>query len=500
MVGLRLIFVIFLTMLNIYSYDFRDETIYFVITDRFVDGDEKNNNIYGDEYIKGNLRYYQGGDFKGLIENLDYIKNMGFTAIWITPPIKQPPGRYLNSSKTYDAAGYHGYWGWDFSKIDPHLESAGYTYKDLIEKAHKKNIKIIQDIVINHGHGGDVDVSVKWYEDRGKVYGLGMVFDYFNDIHNWFTREAPVLFDLLDFNDKNPKTRNWLMEIYKEYQDMGVDGFRVDTVVWVSTDFMKEFVLEINKRKKDFFMFGEVWTNSDFDLISSYTHFCAHSENPQSCMSVLDMPLSSMGMWGPMEDVFKGNDSYEKAFEIMKNDYKYKDPTYLVTYIDNHDKPRFNHSKKPATVENYINALNFYFTVRGIPCIYYGTEIMIDGDDDPDNRKYFGLDGIKKAKKSKIYWHLRKLNQLRQKSAALRKGKQTNIYSDFESIVFKKEFENEFVYVFLNKSKKTKELKIDEVYDGKYLDLFSGKKIKISNSQISVPPHGILVLRKMEVK
>ncbi|MCX7905185.1 MAG: alpha-amylase family glycosyl hydrolase, partial [Elusimicrobiales bacterium] len=139
--------------------DFRDESIYFIVTDRFIDGDPSNNNIWGDEYIPGNLRYYQGGDFKGLIENLDYIKDMGFTAIWITPPVMQPPGRYINSSKTYDAAGYHGYWAWDLSIVDLHLESPGYTYKDLIEKAHKMGLKIIQDVVINHAHGGDVSID-----------------------------------------------------------------------------------------------------------------------------------------------------------------------------------------------------------------------------------------------------------------------------------------------------------------------------------------------------
>ena len=136
--------------------DFRNETIYFLMTDRFADGDPFNNNIYGDEYKPGNLRYYQGGDFKGLIDNLDYIKDMGFTAIWITPPVMQPEGRYVNSGENYDATGYHGYWAYDFSVIDPHLESPGATYRDLINAAHSKGIKVIQDIVLNHGHGGDV--------------------------------------------------------------------------------------------------------------------------------------------------------------------------------------------------------------------------------------------------------------------------------------------------------------------------------------------------------
>ncbi|MGC9070466.1 MAG: alpha-amylase family glycosyl hydrolase [Elusimicrobiales bacterium] len=461
-------------------------SIYFVVTDRFVDGDEANNNIYGDEYIKGNLRYYQGGDFKGLIENLDYIKGMGFNAIWITPPVMQPPGRYVNSSKTYDAAGYHGYWGWDLSRVDPHLESRGYTYKDLIERAHKKGIKIIQDVVINHAHGGDVDVSVNWYKDRGKVFGLGRFFDYFNDTYSWFTREGAVLFDLLDFNDKNPDTRRWLIDIYRGWRDMGVDGFRLDSVVWVSSDFVREFSYEMKKDKPDFFIFGEVWTNSDFDLLSSYTKMGDGS------ISVLDMPLSAMGgEWGPLEKVFKG-ESFEKAVKIFENDYKYPDPTYLVVYPDNHDKPRFNSPSSPADYKQYLDMLNFYFTVRGIPCIYYGTEVMMEGGDDPDNRRFLGIDGIEKARKTPLYKHIKKLNELRKKLPPLRYGKQKIISYSHNLLIFKRFTDEKEVFVILNKSDKEYVGELDFLKKCIFIDYVSGKKLK--SWKIKVSPHSLLVL------
>lgn len=481
---MKLIILLYIT-LNLLSSDFRDETIYFVITDRFVDGDLKNNEIWGDEYIPGNLRYYQGGDFKGLIENLDYIKEMGFTSIWITPPVMQPPGRYLNSSKTYDAAGYHGYWAWDLSKVDPHLETPGYTYKDLINKAHEKGLKIIQDVVINHGHGGDVDIDVKWYNDRGKIWGLGRVFDYFNDTYNWFTKEDPVLFDLLDFNDKNPEVRRWLIDIYKYWRDMGVDGFRLDTVVWVSSDFIKEFAYEMRKDKPDFFIFGEVWTNSDFDLLSSYTRM------EDGSISVLDMPLSSMGgNWGPLEKVFKGGD-YRDVLKIFENDYKYSDPTYLVIYPDNHDKPRFNSPQSPATYEQYLDMLNFYFTVRGIPCIYYGTEIMMQGGEDPDNRRILGKDGVKKARKSKLYNYIKKLNNLRKTIPHLRYGKMEVIEADKDILIFKRIFNEESILVVLNKSTKNYHYNIER--GNNYLDLLNKKRI--NDSILRVLPHSFAVLK-----
>ena len=201
------------------------------------------------------------------------------------------------------------------------------------------------------------------------------------------------------------------------------------------------------------------------------------------------MPLSSMGGgWGPLEKVFKGG-SYNDVIEILKNDYKYSDPTYLVTYIDNHDKPRFNGSE-----EEYIDALNFYFTVRGIPCVFYGNEISMEGGEDPDNRRYFGVESIAKAKKSKIYSHIKKLNALRKKSNALKKGKQFNIFASKDQFVFKRIYNEEIVYVYLNKS--DKDVVIGSfLSDGVYEDIFSNRRIEIRNREIIIKPHSLKVIK-----
>lgn len=499
---LKIYFFLLLFSLNNFAqdkWDFRDETIYFLMTDRFVDGYPDNNNIYFDEYLPGNLRYYQGGDFKGLIDNLEHIKDMGFSAIWITPPVMQPPGRYQNFDKSYDAAGYHGYWAWDFSKIDPHLESPGATYADLIKAVHEKGMKIIQDVVTNHAHGGHVNPSVKWYKDKGKVYGLGKVFDYDNDKENWFNKTGSVIADLLDFNEDNPQTLKWLIEIYKNYQNMGVDAFRVDTVIWMKDSFWKKFTTEMHANKKDFFIFGEVWTNSDYDLLAKYTNL-THGELMNNGMSVLDMPGSAMGGWGLFEKVFKGGD-YSQIDEVLKNDKKYKDPTYLVTFLDNHDKPRFNGLQfdgSPASVSQYEDALNYYFTARGIPCIYYGTEIMMSGGNDPDNRKMLGIEGIKASKNNPIYIKLKRLNALRRSSVALRKGKQKKLFSDRDFYAFSRKWKKEEVFVYLNKSDTARRLPVLPPW-GKYKDLYDGLEVNFSpnsRNDLEVPAHSLRVLRK----
>ena len=480
------------------AWDFRNETIYFVMTDRFADGDTANNNIYGDEYQPGNLKYYQGGDFRGLIANLDHIQNMGFTAIWITPPVMQPPGRYLNLDGSYDAAGYHGYWGWDFSRIDPHLESKGAAYADLIRAAHARGMKIIQDVVPNHAHGGYVSPSVQWYSRKGQAFGLGRMFDYDADRQGWFNHSGPVIADLLDFNEDNPATVKWLIDIYKGYQNMGVDAFRIDTVIWMKPEFWKNFTAEMHRNKKDFFMFGEAWTNDDFNLLAGYTRL-AEGDAMNSAMSVLDMPGSSMGAWGQFEAVFKGGD-YSRVDAVLSQDARYKDATYLVTYLDNHDKPRFNGAGEgtPAVAEQYVDALNFYFTARGIPCVYYGTEVQMAGGNDPDNRRYLGLEGIKAARSNPVYLHLKKLNAVRRASPALQKGVQTRLYAARHQYAFKREYKGETVFVFLNKDGSSAEVSLEGMPAGSYTDLFFGQTFSTAGRKFSVkiPPHGARALTR----
>jgi cyclomaltodextrin glucanotransferase len=481
-----------------HAADFREETIYFVMTDRFVDGDPGNNNIYGDEYAPGNLRYYQGGDFKGLIANLDYIRNMGFTALWITPPVMQPPGRYANSAGTYDAAGYHGYWAWDFSRIDPHLESEGASYRDLIDAAHARGLKIIQDVVANHGHGGDTSPSVKWHAQRGELRGLGRTFNYHDDKEKWFNHSGPALADLLDLNDENPAVLKWFAEIYRGYQALGVDAFRLDTVVWMKPEFWRAFTVAMRKNKKDFFIFGEIWTNSDYRLAGSYTRL-ARGNPMRAGMAVADMPGSSMGGWGRLEKVFKGGD-YSGVDEVLKHDGAYRDATWLVTGLDNHDKPRFNGEGaggSPASAGQYFDALNFYFMARGIPCVYYGTEIMMPGGDDPDNRRMLGPDGIKKAEGNPIYAQLRKLNALRRASPALQKGKQKKLYSAKDQYAFRRDYNGSGAFVFLNKADTPALMSTAGVPDGIYTELYTGLPVTVKGgSAVEVPPHGLRVLAR----
>lgn len=486
------------------GWDFREESVYFVVTDRFVDGDPGNNNLYGDEYRPGALSFYQGGDFKGLIENLDHIQAMGFTAIWITPPVMQPPGRYLNDQRNYEGAGYHGYWAWDFSKIDPHLESPGATYDDFIRECHARGLKVIQDIVTNHGHGTATAPEVHWHAQRHKVWGLGLEFDLANDTRNWFNHGGAHIADLLDFNDSNPEVVDWFSRIYQAYQDRGVDAFRIDTVAWMKPEFWTAFTDRLHEHKKQFFMFGEVWTNGDFNWIASYTRLPTRPGDPmESGMSVLDMPGSAMNTWGRLESTFKGGD-YREVDAIVSNDPRYRDATYLVSYLDNHDKPRFNGTGsdgRPAETVHYIDALNWYFTARGIPCIYYGTEVQMQGGNDPDNRRVLGRDGIVRARGDRVFGQLKFLNALRKASPALQKGVQRKLLGERDVYAFRRDFEGDTAVVCLNKGALDMMLPVGGIPDGPYRELVTGQIVAVSGGRtdVRVPAHDLRVLAKGRV-
>ncbi len=480
--------------------DFREESIYFVMTDRFVDGDSGNNDIYGDEYRPGQLTFNQGGDFKGLIANLDYIKNMGFTAIWITPPVMQPPGRYLNDSRNYEASGYHGYWAYDFSKVDPHLESPGATYDDFIKACHAKGLKVVQDIVTNHGHGTATAPEVQWHASRNKVRGLGLEFDLTSDSSRFFNHGGPQIADLMDFNDGNPAVVDWMAKIYESYQDRGVDAFRIDTMAWMQPSFWTSFADRMHANKKGFFMFGEVWTNGDFNWLASYTKLgSGNGAWPmEKGVSVLDMPGSAMNTWGQLEYTFKGGD-YGTVDNILRNDHLYTDATYLVTYPDNHDKPRFNGTGgdgRQASTTDFINALDWYFMARGIPCIYYGTEVQMQGGNDPDNRRVLGPSGVAGAKSNPVYRQLAKLNAIRKSFLPLQKGPQRRLAGARDTYAFRRDHGAETAVVFLNKGDSAARVDVQNVPNGTYTELYTGERVTITSGAagFDVPAHGLRVL------
>lgn len=536
--------------------DFRDETIYFLMTTRFYDGDSSNNRYCWDDetLIKSKTNNDPGwrGDFKGLSEKLDYIKALGFSAVWITPVVENASG-----------LDYHGYHAYDFSKVDPRYESSDYTYQDLINDAHAKGIKIIQDIVLNHtGNWGEKNIfhmfdkdedtggedspfmhvaedgdkvdklqaSVKKYgrgasdydgieklglnnDEQGEAQYKSRLFAMKDDdidteklYHHygnfeWESYEVQLgqmAGDCVDLDTENPTVAKYLRDCYVNYINMGVDAFRIDTVKHISRlTFNKEFLPYFKEAGgKDFFMFGEacvrrheVW-NAGMPGIS--VPFYTWKESKDYAWGDTDTNLKSVkenftdnnsGDSQPTSDnaFLKGNEYHTpdrskssgldmidfrmhwafvnagSAFGAAKEEDKYfNDSTYSVTYVDSHDyapDTAPEGQRFAGSQDTWAENLDLMFTFRGIPCIYYGTEIefqkgceidpMVNNARVPykkSGRAYFGdhIEGTVNTTDYGVYSgatgamsetlnyplakHIQRLNLIRRAVPALRKG------------------------------------------------------------------------------
>ena len=570
------------------SNDFREESIYFLMTARFYDGDPSNNRWCRSDDSSGNRAnndYPWRGDFKGLIEKLDYIKALGFSAIWITPPV-------LNRSD-FD---FHGYHAWNMNKIDPRLESTGATYQDLINECHKRGMKVIQDIVLNHSsrYGlEDLFVPKYWGDRDNKYWGKDSDIDYYDEYNPSFTyngldiepksgktwyngdlwqKEKPSLpwnpdlstwgvqlgvntegrpyygcqwpdlrlfnpeyfhttwlgnwedetcqsgtihEDCIDLNTESAAVQKYLIDAYTKYIEMGVDAFRVDTVKHVSRlMFNRHFIPAFKEAGgENFYMFGEVctrvnevWNHGVSPLStpfytwkerktysaddSSAVHEAYEYENGQG---VNNQPVSdNHALIGneyhtpdysqksgldvidfPMHWNFSDASS---AYNQRGNDKYYNDATWNVVYVDSHDYGPNMDNRYGGGTDAWAENMTYMWTFRGIPCLYYGSEIEFKAgapcDKGPSaplestGRAYYGdhIEGsvtttdfgewsnatgkMKTTLESPLSKHLSHLNKIRRAIPALQKGQYSNEGCS-GSMAFKRRFTDDFTDSFV---------------------------------------------------
>ena len=594
------------------SNDFREESIYFLMTARFYDGDSSNNRWCRSDDSSGNRAngdYPWRGDFKGLIEKLDYIKALGFSAIWITPPV-------LNRSD-FD---FHGYHAWNRNKIDPRLESTGATYQDLINECHKRGMKVIQDIVLNHSsrYGlEDLFVPKYWGDRNDPDWGKDSTINYYDEYNPSFTyngldiepksgktwyngdlwqKEKPSLpwnpdlstwgvklgtnkegrpyygcqwpnlslfnpeyfhtgwlknwedetcqsgtihEDCIDLNTESAAVQKYLIDAYTKYIEMGVDGFRVDTVKHVSRlMFNRHFIPAFKEAGgENFYMFGEVctrvnevWNHGVSPLStpfytwkerktysaddSSAVHEAYEYENGQgvnnqpvsdnhaligneyhtpdysqkSGLDVIDFPMH----WN--------FDNAGQAYRKREDDKYYNDATWNVVYVDSHDYGPNMDNRYGGGTDAWAENMTYMWTFRGIPCLYYGSEIEFKAgapcDKGPSaplestGRAYYGdhiagsvtttdfgewsnaTGEMKTTLESPLSKHLSHLNKIRRAIPALQKGQYSNEGCD-GSMAFKRRFTDDstdsFVLVTISGS-----ATFTGLPEGTYIDVVTG--------------------------
>jgi len=435
------------------------QSIYQIMTDRFFDGDPSNNNADGN-YSPAGSSSVHGGDFLGVEQKLDYIKALGATAIWISPVVLNGSGQF------------HGYAGRDFYHVDPHWGSLA-DLQHFVQAAHARGLLVIDDIVVNHGddliystdsgYGNFVYPPAGYtlkYRSNTKTFAAP--FDLFNSTYNSGNNALTNLFHnygliqnyndtnqvqlgeldgLDDFRTESAYVRTNMAAIYEYWiQQAGFDGFRIDTVKHVDIGFWRSWCPAVHAfaaadGRPNFFMFGEVFDANEA-LCGSFTG--TQSGGPYLLDSVLDYPLFFI-----INSVFATASGNTKQIEDHYNNvaacYDTNAQMRLVTFLDNHDNPRFLSSGNANNDTNRLAvALAFLYTARGIPCLYYGTEQAFNGGSDPYDREDMfagqfkdgppGVDSFNET--HPLFQLVAKLNNFRRLYPALTLGTHVNQWND----------------------------------------------------------------------
>lgn len=630
------------------SVDMREETIYFVMTTRFYDGDTGNDVHCWDDGTAGNGDDDPAwrGDFKGLGEKLDYIKALGFSAIWVTPVVTNASG--------YD---YHGYHAMDLSTVDARYESSDYTYEDLIHDAHQKGMKIIQDVVLQHtGNFGEAHFCDLFTKDTTKdlgnlqesliptqylldTYGLKSPEEYWaqkpgvqyqqrlnlmknvtysgdngnstgpqpaeqdfsmdkisqSDTYNpnnyyhtgyfqspnyddWTTKFSQIAGDCVDLNTENPAVAEYVVDSYSKYMDMGVDGFRVDTVRHIprlSLNIMfNDQLMDAAKAagKPNFYMFGEIctrytsvwyrghaeestpyytWKESNSKWADSWHWGTSATDINDNMNLVLQHYLEEDNYNGDMDSTqpksdnafldgltYHGSDrsrasgmdaidfqmhrmfgSAKNAYNFaVNNDQYYNDATYSVMYVDSHDyapEQPDETTRFTGGTQTWAENMDLMFTFRGIPCVYYGSEVEFKKGElidkgllislENSGRAYFGdyLEGTVKATDFSEYTasgtvadtlasplskHLSKINAIRRAIPALQKGQYTasNTYVTGGDMSYVRRYTDDntdsLALVSISSGATFK-----NIPNGKYVDAVTGDVKYVTDGTLTVP-------------
>jgi len=572
--------------------DFREETIYFLLTARFYDGDPSNNFFCRDR-IRFNAAGeaedpHWRGDFKGLIQRLDYIRDLGFSAIWITPPIENRSG-----------LDYHGYHSYDWTQIDPRLESPDATYQDLINEVHARGIKIIQDVVINHScqygirgkvwidhlpikyyvpHGSEPDrvdhgpyqgslgnyawpnrddidnpVAPAWYRERHACdpKGIDPLIDhktgetlpkpgydpgrFFGIDANtldpaWYHQqgficggdwESPhplqhkhLAGDCIALATERENVKDYIIGSINRYLDMGVDALRIDTVKHIERDNLLEYINVWKAHKPGLFVFGEnlVKGYGWGDLGGGdngpsqirpwwYTRLGHDPRNPDSGGDS-GFPQLDFGLFSTFRDNLSRG-SFEGIGRVLEMDWIYGNATELVTFLQNHDVGPDNDFCFRFKGEQWMAAAayNLLWTVRGIPCLYFGEEIefmkgapqdIIGNDDtlDTTGRAYFGdhIDDahIAATQDHPLYRHLQRLNQIRRAIPALQKAPMSQIDEWGSGLSFVRDWKHGESYAVIGLTiGGGQDISVGGVRDGIYRDAVTGDGITAQSGTLS---------------
>jgi glycosidase len=503
-----------------------DDVIYLIMTDRFSDGDSSNNDPPQSPgmYDRSKARYYHGGDFEGIIAHLPYLKELGVTAIWLTPWYDNV--NHLNDREQYAdelngpkhrITDYHGYGAVDFYGVEEHFGTLA-KLRELIDAAHRLGIKIIQDEVANHTgpyHPWVNDPPTPTWFNGTAAKHLANVWQTWSvrDPHasdqtqretldGWFVNILP------DLNQNDPECARYLTQNTLWWLGVtGTDAIRQDTFQYVPRTFWRDWMSAIKREYPKVNVVGEV-LDGDVAHTSFFQGGRARYDGVDSRLDTLfDFPLTF-----PIRRIFAEGKDIRELPRILASDPLYVNAGVLVPLITNHDLKRFM-SEPGATIEGLKLAQTAVMTMRGTPQLYYGDEIAMAGGDDPDNRRDFPggfpADGIdrfhtRNTDQASVFEHQKLLGKLRAELAPLRHGNLINLVATEHQYVYARSLDSNSVIVGFNNDKKAATVEFSlpgtSFVDGTTLvdRLGNAKNIRLANGMITfeLPPRSSAILVK----
>lgn len=469
-------------LLHVPSPEWQDQIIYMMLIDRFDDGNPDNNDQGAGEYDRFSGAHFTGGDLQGITNRLDYLRDLGATAIWLTPPVYNQWW-----SKEYEAAGWHGYWAMHFEEVDPHFGTLD-DYRRLSHEMHCRDMYLIQDIVVNHvgnfyDYDGEYDPS-----DTAKNFFLieeghptqaaptQYPFNMVNrldpehaaaDIYHWTPpiqdyadRHQELNYGLgtiSDINTENPLVIETFKDSYEFWiREVGVDAFRIDTVMMVPVEFFKSFLHDENGiyarakalGKEHFLTFGEVvappkpFEDAAEAKVASYLG----TEDDPALNSMLGYPL-----YFTLKEVMSASrPTAELAYRLDTFMRAYRDPYVIPTFVDNHDTPRFLSGGNEAS---FKQALAVMMTIPGIPILLQGTEQGL-----PETRQTMFGPGYGSPQdnfnpESNYYKYVQEVSRLRTSNKVFTRGSMRQVASSTTGsgiFAYEREYEGEVALVLMN--------------------------------------------------
>ena len=477
-----------------------EDVLYLIMPDRFSNGNPDNDVVKGMKETKLDRTdsfARHGGDLLGISNHLDYIADLGVTAIWLNP----------TQENDMEGGSYHGYAITDYYQVDRRFGS-NEDFRDMVDKAHGKGLKVVMDMIFNHCGSENYlfkdKPSKEWFNFHSNYVQTSFKTASVMDIHaseyekkiatdGWFTSVMP------DFNQRNRHVARYLIQSsiwWIEYA--GINGIRQDTHPYADFDFMSQWCKEVLEEYPYFNIVGETWLNNN--VLVSYWQKDSKLAAPlnSNLPTVMDFPLQALMNQAFDEETGEWGGGLYKLYDYQTQDLVYANPMNLLTFLDNHDTSRFTRTDEMAQdLKRYKQALVFLLTTRGIPQIYYGTEILMTGDKgkgDGDLRKDFpgGWPGDvrncfeasgRTPLENEAFEFTRKLLNWRKGNPVIGKGTLKH-YSICQGVyVYQREFNGKSVVVVMNGTDSPKELDLTpykEILPAENArDVLTGKQVNL---------------------